>query len=193
VFLLQQHIQCGLVALGTVTFYHDGHINFSLEDKHSRKALATHDLFLERFNPVVAADFGNGEQLFILDIGSTVTVLSAAFYQEDKRIIDVAGAVTLGLSGVGGSQAHPAYRIPSLIVMFAKSCAKVRDLSLLTGPTGDPDEFYGTVGETALNSFPSFTLDFRRMHFSVNGGKPGHCSDSSTLASTLLTKKSGCS
>ena len=172
-----------LAALGKVTFYREGRIDFNFGEKVANKGTGSHNLFLERSIPLITADFGHGEQLFTLDTGSMVTVLSAAFYKEDSKIVDVAGAVRLELSGVGGPGALPAYRIPSLVVTFGQSCAKVKDISLLIGPTGQPDEFYGSIGESALSSFSSFTLDFGAMHFSVNGGNPADCTDRVNLAS----------
>jgi predicted aspartyl protease len=179
-----------LAALGKVTFYHDGRINFSLGEKAPSNGIGSHNLFLETFSLLVTADLGHGEQLFTLDTASMTTVLSAAFYKEDNTIVDIAGLVKLELSGLGGPAALPAYRIPSLAVMFGGSCARVKDISLLTGPTGQPDEFYGTIGESALDSFSSFTLDLRRMHFSVNGGNPGDCTGGVTLSSKQTPKKS---
>jgi hypothetical protein len=73
---------------------------------------------------------------------------------------------------------------------FGGSCARVRDISLLTAPTGQPDEFCGIIGEGALDSFSTFTLDFRNMHFSVNGGNPGVCTGSVTVSSKQTPKKS---
>jgi hypothetical protein len=46
---------------------------------------------------------------------------------------------------------------------------------VLTQPTGLADEFYGNIGESALNSFRSFTLDFDDMRFIVNGGSTRRC------------------
>jgi len=179
-----------LAALGKVTFYREGRINFSFGEGVPNTGTSSHNLFLERFIPLITADFGHGEQLFTLGTGSMVTVLSAAFYKEDSKIVDVAGVVKLELSGVGGPAARPAYRIPSMVVTFGKSCAKVKDISLLTGSTGESDEFYGIIGESALDSFSSFTLDLRGMNFSVNGGNPGDCIGARTLASKLSPRKS---
>jgi hypothetical protein len=41
---------------------------------------------------------------------------------------------------------------------------------VLTEPVGSAEAFYGNIGENAFKSFSSFTLDFTRMHFSVDAG-----------------------
>jgi hypothetical protein len=101
--------------------------------------------------------------------------LSAEFYEEDRGIANVNELVSLELSGAGRTRAVPAYRVPSLVAKFGASCARVKDPAILAGATGLPDEFYGYIGESALASFSSFTLDFHAMQFTVNGGDPGDC------------------
>jgi predicted aspartyl protease len=172
-----------LAALGRVTFYHDGRINFSPAEKVPGKGTGSHNFFLDKFTPLITVDFGHRKQLFTLDTGAMGTVLSAEFYEENRRNINFRESISLELSGAGGSLAFPAYRIPNLAAKFGESCARIRDLEILTGVTGRSDEFYGDIGESALSSFSSFTLDFHAMHFSVNGGDPGDCTDSVTLAS----------
>jgi hypothetical protein len=71
----------------------------------------------------------------------------------------------------------PARQISSLTVEFGGTCTSIKDISVLTGATRLPDEFYGNVGEDALSSFSSFTLDFHAMDFRVNGGNPDACTD----------------
>jgi len=181
-----------LAALGRVTFYHDGRINFSPTEKAAEeKARFHHNFFLEEFTPVITADFGHRKQLFTLDTGAVGTVLSADFYEEDVGIANATELVNLELSGAGGTLSVPAYEVLSLVVKFGTSCGRVRDLEILTGATGAGrgDEFYGEVGESGLSSFSSFTLDFRNMHFSVTGGYPGDCTDGDTLVSSALRAK----
>jgi hypothetical protein len=179
-----------LAALGRVTFHHDGRINFSPVEKAPNKGMDSHNFFLERFTPLITADFGHGKQLFTLDTGTMGTVLSAEFYEQDRGIANVNELDRLELSGAGGTLALPAYQVPSSVAKFGGSCARVKDLVILTEATGLPNEFYGTIGESALSSFSSFTLDFQSMHFSVNGGNPGDCTDSVTLASSERRGKS---
>jgi predicted aspartyl protease len=158
-----------LAALGRVTFYPDGRVSFSRK-KETGKRMVSHNLFFEKFAPLVTADFGHGTQLFALDTGAVLTVLSAQFYRENRGVLDIGEWTTLELQGAGGAIVSPAYVLRSVVAKLGGGCAKVENLPLLTEPTGLPDEFYGNLGESALTSFSSFTLDFNVMHFSVSGG-----------------------
>jgi len=178
-----------LAALGRVTFYHDGRITFSPHAKAPGKGRGPHNFFLDRFTPLITVDFGHRMQLFTLDTGAMGTVLSAAFYEENKEIVNANEFFRLELEGAGGSVAVPAYEVPSLVARLGGSCVKVKDLAIRTGGAGRSDEFYGDIGVSALSSFSSFTLDFYAMRFSVNGGNPGDCTDSVTLAVIEKPKK----
>jgi predicted aspartyl protease len=180
-----------LVALGRVTFYHDGRINFSPTDKASGEGLHRHhNFFLEEFATVITADFGHKKHLFTLDTGAMGTLLSAEFYEEDIGIANATELVSLELSGAGGTLAVPAYEVLNVAVKFGNSCARVKGLAILAETTetaGRVNEFYGEIGESGLSSFSSFTLDFQNMHFSATGGYPGDCTD--TLVSSALGAK----
>ncbi|MGA6988176.1 MAG: aspartyl protease family protein [Terriglobales bacterium] len=173
-----------LAGLGRVTFYRDGWIRFGPAEKVRGNETDSHNFFLDKFTPLIAADFGHGNQLFTLDTGATGTLLSGEFYEENRGIVRVDELASLELSGAGGTVAVPAYEVPSLVARVGGSCARVKNLAIRTRATGRSDEFYGDIGENALSSFSSFTLDFHAMHFSVNGGDPGDCSDSVTVASS---------
>jgi len=182
-----------MAALGKVTFHHDGRINFNPTDTApGKRARLRHNFFLEEFTPVIAGDFGQRKQLFTLDTGAMGTILSSEFYEENMGAMNAGHPVRLELSGAGGTIAVPAYEVFSLAVKFGKQCARVRDLVILassTGANGRLDEFYGQIGENTLDSFSSFTLDFRAMHFSVTGGEVSGCSDSGNLASLEIRGK----
>jgi predicted aspartyl protease len=158
-----------LATFGAVTFYQDGRVRFGNVPR--RQTNSFHNLFLENFTPLVAADLGIGIRLFALDTGAQGTVLSAQFYQEDTRAIDFTNPVSFELAGVGGSLSTTAYMLASVVARFGGECSIIEDVPLLTVATGLPDEFYGNIGQSALSSFSSFTLDFNAMHFSVSRGR----------------------
>jgi hypothetical protein len=166
-----------LAALGKVTFYHDGRIDFS-PGKIPAKETAFHNFFFDRFTPLIVADFGPKEQLFTIDTGAMGTILSAEFYKANRDSFNFPESVSLELSGAGGMLAVPAYQVSGLVATFGGSCATIKDVSILLDVIRRPDEFYGDIGENALSSFSSFTLDFSTMHFSVNGGDPSDCTGS---------------
>lgn len=162
-----------LAALGRITFYPDGRVNFS--KVQTDEQVGPNSLFLEKFTPLIAADFGHGNQLFTFDTGAGGTVLSAKFYREAREYFDPANLVNLELIGVGGTLVSPAYILGDAVARLGEECTKVGDIQVLTEPTGAPDEFYGNVGQSAVSSFSSFTLDFKAMQFSVSGGNAGNC------------------
>jgi len=162
-----------LAALGRFTVYRDGRIHFGGETIASDKDRFPHNLFLEKFAPVIAADFGLGDQLFTIDTGAIRTILSAAFYRESKPV-NSAQLVELQLMGAGGTLVSPAYQVHDVEAKLGGGCAQLQSVQVLTQPIGRADEFYGNIGESALRPFTSFTLDFNAMRFSVTGG-PQSC------------------
>ena len=165
-----------LAALGKVTFYRDGRIQFDHANQDSETNRAPHNLFLERFAPLIIADFGSGNQLFTIDTGALGTMLSAQFYEQSRGAFDSSDLVNLELVGAGGTLVAPAYQLRGMVAKLGGSCARLKTVQLLTQPTGSADEFYGNIGQSALSSFTSVTFDFNAMHFNVSGGNPGNCS-----------------
>jgi predicted aspartyl protease len=163
-----------LAALGRFTVYRDGQIHFGGGSETPGGTRGPHNLFLERFAPVITADFGFGDQMFTLDTGAVGTLFSAEFYRE-SRPMNSRELVELELVGVGGTLVAPAYRVRDVDAKLGGSCAKLETVQVLTQPTGLPDEFYGNIGQSVLSLFASFTLDFNAMHFSTSGGTAVNC------------------
>jgi len=156
-----------LAALGRVTVYRNGLVHFGGERGATRNA-RTHNLFLEKFTPVIAADFGLGDQLFTIDTGAVGTILSAAFYRESSAV-NSAEFVELEVIGAGGTLVSPAYQLRNVRAKLGGSCTNLEIVQVLTKPMGLADEFYGNIGESVLSSFASFTLDFNTMRFDTTG------------------------
>ena len=163
-----------LAALGRFTIDRDGRIRFGDKSKAPGNGRGPHNLFLEKFAPLITADFGLGDQLFTIDTGAMGTILSAEFYNESKPM-NSGELVELELEGAGGTLVAPAYQVRDVLAKLGGSCAKLEHLQVLTKPTGVADEFYGNIGQSALSTFTSFTFDFSTMHFIVNGGGAGNC------------------
>jgi predicted aspartyl protease len=164
-----------LAALGRFTVYQDGRIRFGGGSETSGGTRGPYNFFLERFTPLITADFGLGDQLFTIDTGAVGTILSADFYHESGPL-NSAELVELELVGAGGTLVAPAYRMRDVRAKLGGSCAKLETVQVLTQATGLADEFYGNIGQSALSSFASFTLDFNAMHFSASGGSAVNCS-----------------
>ena len=135
----------------------------------------SHNVFMQGFTLLTTADFGHGTQLFALDTGALLTVLSAQFYQESKGILGNGGWASLELAGAGGTLVSPAFILHTVQATLGGGCAGIENVPVLTEPTGVPDEFYGNIGQSALKSFASFTIDFITMSFSVSKRKPYAC------------------
>jgi hypothetical protein len=163
-----------LRALGRITFHSDGRVDFAgTSEKFDHQG--AHNLFFEKFTPLVVADFGHGNQLFSLDTGAVGTVLSFQFLQEDPGLIATGDLINLQLIGAGGELTALAYVAHGLLARFAGQCARLKDVQVLIQSTGLPDEFYGNIGQSALSQFSSFTLDFNAMHLTARGGIPNAC------------------
>jgi predicted aspartyl protease len=163
-----------LIALGGVTFYPDAQLRFDRE-KDSEKKADSHNLFFEGSALLASADFGQGDQLFGLDTGALLTVLSAQFYRDSKGSLGEGAWAALELAGAGGTLVSPAYIMRNTLVNLGGGCARVQNIPVLSESTGRAGEFYGNIGQSALKSFSSVTLDFVAMRFSVSGGNGDAC------------------
>jgi predicted aspartyl protease len=163
-----------LAALGSVTVSQDGSVNFGGRAAESQ-AQPGHNLFFERFTPVIVADAGEGEQLFTVDTGAMGTMLSAAFYEAGNGAFDAGELRALRLVGAGSVNTIPAYELNHVNLTTAGRCAMVGTVELLLEKTGTLDEFYGNIGQNVLRLFGSYTFDFQTMQFSVTGGSTEPC------------------
>jgi predicted aspartyl protease len=163
-----------LIALGRVTFYPGAQLRFDRE-KHSEGNADSHNLFFEGSALLASADFGKGDQLFGLDTGALLTVLSAQFYRDSKGPLGGGAWAALELAGAGGTLVSPAYIVRNALVNLGGGCARVQNIPVLLESTGRAGEFYGNIGQSVLKSFSSVTLDFVAMRFTVSGGNVKSC------------------
>jgi hypothetical protein len=138
-----------LIALGGVTFYPDAQLRFDRE-KDSEKKADSHNLFFEGSALLASADFGQGDQLFGLDTGALLTVLSAQFYRDSKGPLGEGAWAALELAGAGGTLVSPAYIMRNTLVNLGGGCARVQNIPVLSESTGRAGEFYGNIGQSAL-------------------------------------------
>jgi Aspartyl protease len=162
-----------LAALQNFTVYRDGRVRLGGASETSTDPTVPHNLFLEKFTPVISADLGLGNRLFTIDTGAIGTVLSSAFYRESKPL-NSGEPIQLELVGAGGTLVSAAYQMKGVGARLGGSCAEIERVQMLTKPIGSAEEFYGNIGENAFTSFNSFTLDFAAMHFSVDAS-PRSC------------------
>jgi hypothetical protein len=157
-----------LAALGRVTFFADGRFGVRLRQPSS-PILPRRNLFLEKLTPLVAANVGDGEQLFTFDTGSSGIFLSAQFYRRHAEAFEGRRLTQFRLAGAGGTRQYPAYYLARLRLRLGGGCTVTRDVPVLAAPQGvSDDHFWGNLGQSAVHAFRSYTLDFRGMSFEVD-------------------------
>jgi hypothetical protein len=169
-----------LESLGRITFHADG--RFGVEEAPSTAETGRTKLYLERFTILLHARIAGEEHLLTLDTGATNTFLSEHYYQQHKQDFRARDLRELELIGAGGSKIMRTYVLHNVPLRMGGGCVALRDLAVLTEPTGLPDEFSGNVGQSVVGLFRSYTLDFHTMTFSVQdpataGKENGGCVD----------------
>ena len=132
-------------------------------------------MFLERLTPVITADLGHGDELFAVDTGAMGTILSSAFYEESSVLPSDAKLTSLQLTGAGGTLLTPAYQLQNVATTVAGHCVDIESALLLTEKVNSVNEFHGTIGQSLLTLFDSYTFDFRQMQFTVTAATGSGC------------------
>jgi len=167
-----------LHALGRLTFREDGSLHVEAKsperDPHSTTLwLANHFLLIELatrpvFKDKTLVDVAD-DRLFVLDTGSASTLLTDRYFTEHKELFagQSSGQATLG--GSDGAHAVNAYGVQNLPLFANKS-----GLFLLNGQhvlaqpiVGPAEDYFGIIGQDALRELAGYTIDFRRMTFTI--------------------------
>jgi len=157
-----------LSALRKITFFAEGRFGVGLRSIPGSSV--TGNLFLQRLTPIVAAGIRGKEELFTIDTGATGSFLSARYYQDFPDQFDSQMVDEVVLTGAGGTRTLPAYYAPQISLRLGGACARMEDVPVLIKPRGVPEDyFYGNLGQSALNVFPSYTFDFENMSFTIEG------------------------
>lgn len=157
-----------LAALRRITFFADRRFGVGVRQTSDRK-FTRRNMFLEKLSPLLAADVGDGEQLFTFDTGSSGTFLSAQFYRRHLRAFAAARKMQLRLAGAGGSRNYSSYYLSRLKIRLGGGCTVIPDVPVLATARGiSDDNFWGNLGQTAVRAFRSYTLDFQNMSFEVD-------------------------
>jgi hypothetical protein len=169
-----------LAAFGKMTMYADASVKLGRGTGEKMRSSASHNLFLDGFTPLIAADLGEGDDLFVIDTGAQATILSSKFFAQSK---DMAwgNLVTFDLAGAGGVGTMAAFTAENLVANFGGYCTALGDAHLLLADTESDGDFYGIIGQSAFRNFSSITLDFQNMQFSVAGSN-GSCASTSKPA-----------
>jgi hypothetical protein len=150
-----------LESLRRITFHLNG--KFGVQETTKTVRVGSSNLYLERFTVLIQANVADEDQLMTLDTGATGTFMSEQYYQQHRQDLNAGNLRELELVGIGGSTVLPAYLQRNVPFRMGGACVVLNNLIVLTEPTGLPDEFSGNIGQSLVGSFPSYTLDFRRM------------------------------
>ncbi len=164
-----------LSALGRITFFADGRLGVGLK-AGGGTSNSEGNLFLQRMTPIVAAEVGGTEKLFVIDTGAAGSFFTVQYYLEHRKDFTSRAVGDFELAGAGGVRTYPAYFVAKLNIRIGGSCVVVNELPVITQKRGLPDDkFYGNVGQSMLAQFKSYTFDFQNMSFSAEGDtcKPG--------------------
>ncbi len=158
-----------LSALGRITFFADGRFGVGLKAGGGTSD-SEGKLFLQRLTPIVAAEVGEAEMLFIIDTGAAGSFFTVQYYLEHKKDFTPQAISDFELAGAGGSRTYTAYFAAKLNMKIGGACVMVSDLPVITQTRGlSDDKFYGNVGQSVLDLFKSYTFDFQNMSFSASG------------------------
>jgi Aspartyl protease len=157
-----------LSALGRITFFKDG--RFGVGMPRSERVSVNRNLFLQRLTPIVATNIRGKEELFTIDTGATGSFFSVRYYHDFPHQFDSQFVDEVSMMGAGGSLDLPAYYLDRVTLSLGGACVHMRDVAVLIQPRGTPDDYYyGNLGQTAFDMFPSYTFDFRNMSFTIEG------------------------
>jgi Aspartyl protease len=160
-----------LESLGRITFHANGRLEVG--EAPSTPETSRTKLYLEGFTILLDTGIAGEQHLLTLDTGSTGTYLSEQYYQQHRQDFRASDLRELELVGAGGSKVMPTYVLHNLSLRIGGTCVALKDLDVLTKPTGLPNEFSGNVGQSVVGLFRSYTLDFHTMTFSADPMTPG--------------------
>lgn len=151
-------------ALGKITFTHDGWVEAGTAAQNG----ITHTrMYMQLLNPVIECGVQGHQLPFTLDTGATSTVLSHRFYHLFRSEVPSWKSMENELSGAGGVVKRKAFLIPKLRVQVGKETAVIRNIPVFPPKAHAHQELYGNLGEDLVAGFQSFTLDFKKMTFSL--------------------------
>ena len=154
-----------LESLGRITFHVNG--KFGVQETTKAAGVGSSNLYLEHFTILIQANVADEDHLMTLDTGATGTFMSEQYYQQHRQDFNSENLREFELVGVGGSTVLPAYVQPNVRFKMGGACVVLKNLVVLTEPTGLPDELSGNVGQSIVGLFPSYTIDFQTMTLSA--------------------------
>ncbi|HEY0786056.1 MAG TPA: retropepsin-like aspartic protease [Acidobacteriaceae bacterium] len=164
-------------ALGRLTFSRDGTLSIAAQSPavdprtDIRLWFGRHALLLPlNTMPALAGDKVGASQprLFVLDTGSGSSWLTDHYLAEHADLFHGPPPETAKLAGADGIHESPAYAAHQLPLFVGTRLVSLNGQHVLASPqAGEFEHYFGLIGQDLLQSFASYTLDFRKRTFSV--------------------------
>ena len=105
--------------------------------------------------------------MLILDSGAASTRFSARYTREFPYQFAGAKQTKSCISGAGGTKCAESYELPQAELKIGNAAVAIQGVPSLREDLGTDkfDSVYGNAGGTLLNSFKTYTIDFKNMRF----------------------------
>ena len=152
-----------LQALGSFTVL-DSEINVAPESEPSPRSSS---LYTEELTPLLQVSVEGRDLLLIFDTGAASTHFNARYVREFPKQFVAAEKTRSCLAGAGGMKCVDSYRLPRAELRLGDAQLTLHEVPSLRESMGTDqfDSVYGNAGGTLLNSFKTYTIDFRNMRF----------------------------
>lgn len=126
-------------------------------------------LYVDELTPLLEVAIAGHALLVGLDTGDTSANLGAEYFHEFPRQFASLKMFQSRSEGAGGSRLLSSYRLPRLTVRLGAAAVTLKNVTVYTSnQAGAPlQRVFGNFGQGFLDQFSSYTIDFKRMRFSV--------------------------
>jgi hypothetical protein len=156
-----------LDALETLTFSRDGTLAIHGEPE---KSTGTAQIWLGEQSLLVSLGLRavDDERLFVLDTGAGNSFLTEKYLNENQALFPGPPTSEAQLAGGGGVRDIPAYIAKHLPIWFGATPIYLDGQHVLTATQGgEAENYFGVIGADVLSRFASYTIDLKRMEFSL--------------------------
>lgn len=124
-------------------------------------------LYTEELTPLLRVSVEGRDLLLIFDTGAASTHFNARYVREFPKQFVAAEKTKTCLAGAGGMKCVDSYRLQRAELKLGDAHLTLQEVpSLREGMRTDQfDSVYGNAGGTLLNSFKTYTIDFKNMRF----------------------------
>lgn len=158
-----------LQAMQQITFTSDGHV---LAGPGSPASSQGARLFMNQLTPLLACRVQDREVLFSFDSGADHSAFSARYYGAFPAQFRGLKKRPYGMGGAGGVRRMDVYYLPDAELGVGTTAVTLRSVPVLPPLGTDGDKVFGNLGRDLIDSYRSFTIDFRTMRFELGSKLP---------------------